>query len=388
MKGLKKQLFSIGIIVVLILVVCFIPRGNGEAYIYENMTLNLNSLTIPQNAALTIRNSTLSFNGDLSTLGNNDISIENSTIIFRSPGNFILKASNKKLILTDTAVINLKSGFIGSAKTLKFYNVSFVNVSGTVTFQQITNATIKDLTFSNVKANIVPIILNGLQNTVIDGLSYNMPYLYTVTSAVAISVQGCRNVTLNRLKGIGLQNVNTPHFHICLAASGNGNLTISNSYFYGGGNGGVTGLLNWVNCTFDSVVDGTEANKVGLTSFQNCLWTNIKNSEINLQADIRLDFQNCTFMKGLVNLNNGSATLTNCTFPNGLRIIDDGDNQGGQKHAGTMIQFWNYTSIHIGLKMTWTQNLGVLLAPNTEYANYATSVSFNGQGVTIMLTKP
>jgi hypothetical protein len=139
---------------------------------------------------------------------------------------------------------------------------------------------------------------------------------------------------------------------------------VQNSYFYGGGNGAVSGGIKWKNCTFDNIVDGTEADEPDETWIYDSIFNNIHSSEIDLQDNVRFDFVGCTF-QGVVNLDNGTARLTNSTFLNNLATIDLGDNKGGDKASGTMYQFWNFSSgMYVEVQTDWNKNLNVSINPN------------------------
>ena len=333
-----------------------------------------------------ITNRVVYVEGNLTSKAN--VLIVNSTLIAQKPNTYFSFTNGNITLINSVfsgfggrAILNV----LGSTSRLTLNNVTFTKIAGATKIQSLKNAYLHDLAFPNVTANIVPLILNGLANSVLDGLTYNMKTLYTVKSAVAISVEGCQNLTLSKIVGIGLRNVNTPHFHVCLSGSSNYQIIVSDSVFFGGGNGGVTGSIVWRNCTFDSNTDGTEVRKFGDTRFYDCVWQNITGSEINLQSGMEASFIRCTFYKGAIDLDNGTAYVTNCTFPNGMVTYDGGDNNGAYERAGVLYQFWNYSGFCLGIRTTWDENFGILLKPDFSYDNFTVSFIFNDNGAVFML---
>lgn len=244
-----------------------------------------------------------------------------------------------------------KNGFLVTNTSLSIYSLSIsgggisnVNMENVVITGQskalIFNNNIlsmSNVSFQSPKAETVFLVLRNIKNGFLYDVSYKIPVHYITTSTVAISIEGCINLTLDKINGIGVADVNTPHFHISFAGTLSQNVAIKNSYFYGGGNGGTTtGSVNYLNCTYDNVIDGTEKQQVGLAIFTDCVWKNTHQAEINLQGGITYTFNHCTFNKGLVNLDNGIAWLNDCITQKGITFKDMGDNNHIIKHLGVI----------------------------------------------------
>lgn len=95
------------------------------------------------------------------------------------------------------------------------------------------------------------------------------------------------------------------------------------------------------------MVDGSEYQKDGVCVCVRCTWLNTIDVEISLQANAQFSFINCTFSRGMVNLNNGFASLKNCRTPNGLTITDSGDNR-------THIKLYLASMMIDDMKVSWS----------------------------------
>ena len=282
------------------------------------------------------------------------LSLINSTVTISD-----LKGGGKNGFIVNSTKLGISSLSIGGDGV---GHVSLINskIFGQTNSFTIDNNILKisNVSFTDQRAEVPFLILRHIQNSIISKISYRITSHYASTSTVAISVENCNQLTLDHINGIGMTDVNTPHFHISIAGATNTNILVKNSYFYGGGNGGTSGNINYVNCTYDSIVDGTEIQKTGTTTFTNCTWMNTHDSEINIQGGVNYLFIGCTFSKGLINLDNGLATLINCKSVNGFTFMDLGDNvNGGYKYLGvTYIDNvkvdWNTSNNPVSLRVT------------------------------------
>lgn len=231
--------------------------------------------------------------------------------------------------------INL-SGSRGNTVTI--VNSTIYGLGKPMIFNSYSYLLIMNVSVSGFTSDTVVLILRGVKNSSVDGFRYTYTKSAVATSMVAISIEGCTNLTLSNIKGVGLTNVNTPHFHTSFAgATPSVNVTISNSYFYGGGNGGTSSNVRYVNCTWESVVDGTERQKVGDTEFIGCKWIGTKDSEVNLQNGVTYRFINCSFSKGLINAANGYAEFVNCSSSSGWTWAEMKDNDNTHKYLGSAV---------------------------------------------------
>jgi len=365
--------------------------SNQTIYFKNGMVLN-------PKVDLTITNCVITVNGYFTGAGTNSLTITGSTIYLNStdysginfPDGENIKIVRSKLvsrngdkyftfsecndIQIDNTVIdgfgvtgemqNTLNTVSTATGTITFTNVRMVNIGYKTMLSGAHNPVIKNVTVSNIALGTSLFTFRSMSSLHVDGLTYTYPR-ETVTNISAISLEGLSNPILNHIKGIGVVQVSSPHFHVNLSGTENFNILIENSYFYGGGNGAVTGNnLTYRNCTFDHITDGTEVRGPGMTAIIDSKFTGIHDSEIGLQRGAVFSFVRCTFVKGLINMDNGVAYFTNCTFPVGIHMKDMGDEDHTVKKAGIVYQFWNFTNYDMGMKTTWSQNLNVTLTPN------------------------
>lgn len=360
----------------------------------ENLVVK-GKITVNYDKDLTIETSTIYINGDFLCQEQNALKISNSTIYMNDTVSrkFAVNAKHKNIRITDSKIIStntynyfffgygdmlfenvLLQGFGTSTEKNNFYiggkyadsrvslkNVHLNGIANTVKFTQIHDLKIDGFTVTDIAPDFATFIFNGVSDSYLDNVQYTLTQRNNRPDVSALSVQGCTNVTFDHLVGKGLRGVKDPHFHVHITGTQNRDIEVKNSYFYGGGNGAVTGQVTWRNCTFDTIVDGVEHCKQGETFIYDSTFRGIHDTEINLQSGMTVYFERCSFEKGLVNLSNGTAILTNCTFLNDISCVEKGDNRGGQKYAGVLYQFWNFSTLRVGIKTDWSQNLNITL---------------------------
>jgi len=375
------------------------PPSSGDwiistSTVVENEYLIINgSINIEYNKNLEIINSTLVINGGLTGQGKNGFKLVNSKIYLNGsePNGFIVKAHKKTIHIENSKILNKTSVYnyfifkYGNI-TLKnvelrgfghpdhhpnmFYinrqnypnnyvyleNVYIHQVSKYIKFQQINRATVNNLTMSELTENTMPLYLNDVNNAVFNNTKYVIDVHYSKPDVVGLNIENSANLTFVNLNFTGFPDVNTPHFHLSLSGvTESTNITVKDSYFYGGGNGAISGDVVWRNCTFDNCVDGTEIRKYKETFIYDSTFKNIHDSEINLQGGVKFNFVRCNFQSSItVNLSNGTAICTDCTFKD-LVIDELGDQRGGKKYAGTLYLSWNLSNFTVRIRINWQE---------------------------------
>ena len=362
------------------------------------------NVTISSGVKVTLIRSTWNIPGSVTSLGSNSLILQKSSVIMTSnlKVGFIINAQGGQVNITGSNLISQNSwkyyqfnkcsslylnntlidGFgvpKGTVNTISsllaapsptISGIHMNNVGKETVISDITDIRMSNVTLSNIQNDTTLITFRNIVGGSVSHLSYNLTKNDRTGSTISYRVEGCSNLVFNRVDAIGLRNnVNTPHYHmVCTGPGGtllSRNITISNSFFFGGGNGASTGdLIRWVNCTFSQIVDGTEKWNYGETDIVDSRFEGTRDREIELQEGITLDFVRCYFGKGLSNMDNGTAKITNSTFPNGFLMRDYGDNDGTLKHAGTIDQFWNYTTFRVGMNSTW------MLSGSTWYVDH------------------
>ena len=316
-------------------------------------------VTILKGQTFTLTNQTYTVDGNFTTQGAT-VNITNSTL----EGTGKLQFTYGVVTIINSTVKNFKSASFLYQGKLVLQNVTFQNVTGQTSLSCITNYEINGLNFINPPVTNV-LNLYKMCNGEINGLSYT--YQSKDLVGCAVSLIKCVNLTFNNANGYGPRTVDSPHHHILACGTENYGVIIKNSVFNGGGNGATGGIAAWLNCTFINNTDGVEYKDQQPLNFVNCTWIGTHDAEVNLQSGIELNFVGCTFTKGLVSLNNGVATLTNCTFPNGCVMTDLGGNRDGVWHQGVIMQYWNYTHYQKVSVADWyenRQNLNYTLMPD------------------------
>lgn len=328
----------------------------------ENQTITLQETSLYK-TKLTIINSTITVNGSFTTLYS-EVTITNSTITLAEnyTGNFNFLYGTLNLENIEFKNWGTTNNEIRYARTA-IKNATFTNTSITISAPQTFN--INGLTFKDSPINTNFLHLYKVSNGEIRNVQYTLTKKYTNGGSSAISLVKCENLRLSNINGTGKINVSSPHFHIVVCGDGNRNISVTNSAFYGGGNGAITGIDYWENVTFTYITDGIERFKWTPTTLVNCTWTNITDSEINLQDGITLTLIRCILNKGLINLSNGTAYTYNCHFPNGITTLDMGDNypQSRPQPCGELWQYWNLTSRYAMSHTYWSENLNYTLTP-------------------------
>ena len=316
-------------------------------------------VNVPAGQTLIINNQNVTIQGNFTSL-KATVTITNSTI----QGTGKLQFTYGSITIINSTIRDFTSVSILYSGKLVIQNLTIQNLSQPLSLSCITNYKVDGLTFTDCKP-ITLLDLYKMCNGAITGLSYT----YTTKTLVgcAVSLVKCSNLTFNQATGTGPRTVDSPHHHILACGTENRDITIQNSMFHGGGNGGTAGVSNFINCTFINNTDGAESKGTTPANFKNCTWIGTHDAEINLQSGAQFNFVACTFTKGLVNLNNGLATVTNCTFPNGVVMADLGGNRDGITHQGVVWQFWNYTHYYKVSVADWglnAQNLNYTLMPD------------------------
>lgn len=228
--------FSLMILGLIILINVSAPLGSfvipttltlTQNTIYDKIILrNDGPIYMNKNISLTIRNSKVVLNGTITGAGNNNLTFVNSTI---SLYGVKVSGGGGNVVMKNCTMTGLTSGVC-----LSNYQVNIKGLSLTP------------------KTDCSLLILRGIKNSIIDEFTYNIPFKYISTSQVAVSVEGCSNLTLSHVKGMGQKNVNTPHFHISFASTNpSSDIKINDGYFYGGGNAVTTGPIKYSDCIFD-----------------------------------------------------------------------------------------------------------------------------------------
>jgi hypothetical protein len=331
----KKDISGLLFILILILTLTISVPGNAQL---ATLTLNENTIItgpyrydgniyLAKNVKLTIQNSDFRINGTITGVGYNSLTVTNSTLSLQ-----YIKLRGNSATRFDVNIKNSKVSDLTSSIILDSLYL-----------------TVQNFTIAPTKGDFTLLILRNLKDSTVDGFSYSYSHHFSATSTVAVSIEGCSNLVFSNTNGGGLlRDVNTPHFHMSFSGTmPSSGIVIRDSYFYGGGNAVTTGPVKYIDCVFESVVDGSEYQKGGLCECIRCIWLNTVDVEISLQGNAQFSFTNCTFSRGTVNMNNGFALLKNCLTPNGLTVTDSGDNK-------THVKLYLGSIMVDDLKVSWS----------------------------------
>ena len=430
----SKSLLLLGLVIILAAI--SVQSAHAES-ITHDLTVtdgtytSTGNVTISSGVKITLIRSTWNIPGGVTSAGSNTLILQKSSIVMTSSKKlgFVINAQGGQVNISGSKLISKNSykyyqfnkcsslyinntlidGFgvpkgtvntISSLLTAPSPTISGIhmnNVGKETVISDITGLSMSNVTLTNIVNDTTLLTFRDIVGGSVSGVSYTLTKPDVTTSTISIRVEGCKNLVLNKLNCVGMVNVNTPHFFVVWTAPGDAQpsvgTVVKNSYFYGGGNdvAGGSGCA-WSNDTFSTCVDATEWWWLGNTIITDCRFVNMRSTEINLQSsytdsdqDIQLTFTRCSFNKGLVDMDDGYAKLTNCTFPNGLVMKDMGNNNGILEHAGVIYQFWNYTSYRVGLESTWVNGTTWYVDHNFALTpNY----SLNSPNIFIQYVKP
>lgn len=359
----------------LVLILLFSPlvmaRTQGT-YELINQSIEIDTLTVTGpvyivNSTITLTNPELSF--IQIEAYSYSVVIQNSTISYNGSGVSYL-AINRGFV----SIENLTLNKMGSRyKVNQIYRPQsicvdglFINNSRGSTMFKEASGEINNINITNVDPYSNNVLLFQGGSPRVKNVDYTIPYM-KVSAFTVIAVEATRSIVLDNVNGVGKVNVHSPHFHVlCTGVDKYPALgvVIQNSSFFGGGNGACTGWdITYLNCTFTSCTDGTEVFHPGKTVIIDTDFVSCTDSAINLQNGALFDFIRCNFTDNQypVNIANGVANLVNCTFSDGAKMFNLGNNKDTLEPVGVLNQYWIFPEKTVKFVSTYSENRDVTL---------------------------